>query len=222
MDPRPDQVLQIIADKPKLIYYNPRYFSSTNITSRRYSRGDVYYLDINFELKEPIGNNVSSVFVLYEYRDHTYRQTFLELGFRFCDLLLKNKLFGKPLRKAGIRNCPMAPGAYNLVNMTAAMEDVPDAWAVYPKGRVYVNLTMVESRELIFSSSVDYELKKVILTELMETFQLRSLSSQNSIDEMLNPHKYSPSGARRPPMMIKLRAIFSKQYNPMTILNKMW
>ncbi|GBP58570.1 hypothetical protein EVAR_40853_1 [Eumeta japonica] len=158
-------MLQIIAEKPKITYYNPRYISSINMTSRRYSRGDVYYLDLNFELKEPIGNNVSSVFVLYEYRDHAYRQTFVELGFRICDLLLKNKLFWKTGAPGWNTKLPDSTGC-----LQPREYDSGDGGragrlgGVLPKGRVYMNLTMVDHKELMSSGFIDYEFKKMTET----------------------------------------------------------
>ncbi|GBP58575.1 hypothetical protein EVAR_40858_1 [Eumeta japonica] len=45
--------------------------------------------------------------------------------------------------------------------MTVALEDIPDAWALYSKGRVYINIAMLKHRELIASGYIDYEFKKM-------------------------------------------------------------
>ncbi|GBP58574.1 hypothetical protein EVAR_40857_1 [Eumeta japonica] len=236
-------MLRITADKPKITHRNPVFFSYINMTSRRYSRADVSYIGLNFELLEPIGNNVSEkyekrptvhsmfsstsesngnglrasynisllfaksgkpqtigeqlispaiekvecldediqtyvqhlmalhddfkfkfedilsmeippwiinpfnetkvenvilqeellelstngelkcVFVLYEYRDHTYRQTFAEIGFPLCDLLLKNKLFGKPLRQGWNTKLPNSTGCQPGWHVLTLSED---------------------------------------------------------------------------------------------------
>ncbi|XP_059057816.1 uncharacterized protein LOC131851343 [Achroia grisella] len=149
-------------EHPNITYWDTNYFEYVNVSSRRHSRKDpFYYVDIHAKTVVTIGNNFTGNFYFYEFLSNQYKRGFVEMHFKFCDLVLNNKFFGAAMKK-NIKTCPLPVGEHHLYNMTIPIEQVPRGFP-FTKGRIYVNGTVTDTNKVVVAGYIDLELKEFIV-----------------------------------------------------------
>ncbi|KAI5639786.1 hypothetical protein NE865_07686 [Phthorimaea operculella] len=149
-------------EHPNVTYINSRYIGYLNQTIRRYHRRDpVYYYDLHFVALVAIDNFVKIEFFFYEWLTNQYKPTFVEMRFRWCDLIHKDKFFGAAMRQGKLaKPCPHPAGEYHLYNMTVPGAAIPFSFP-FNRGRIYCTLTDSRYNVTIATLYVDMEIKTV-------------------------------------------------------------
>ncbi|RVE49894.1 hypothetical protein evm_005487, partial [Chilo suppressalis] len=153
------KIRYISTEHPSVTYYNTKYLKYVNLTSQRYGRENpFYYVGLHLETLIYFSNNVSVDFYFYEFLSNVYKRGFIEMHFKFCDLLHKDSFFGAPMRQGKfLQPCPYPPGSYNLYNMSIDVRVIPPGFP-FRKGRIYCNLTY--EKTLFASGFIDMEVKE--------------------------------------------------------------
>ncbi|KAI5645296.1 hypothetical protein NE865_02844 [Phthorimaea operculella] len=121
----------ISIEYPQITHLNPKIISYANSSVRRYSRKDpVYYYELHANVLVPLDNKFSYQFYFYkEWMPNVYKPTFLEMHYKHCDLLEKDKLFGRTMRQGKLSGpCPHPPGEYHLYNMSVPSAELPESF----------------------------------------------------------------------------------------------
>ncbi|XP_073961958.1 uncharacterized protein [Choristoneura fumiferana] len=108
--PSVEKKLYMAAERPVVTFINRNYISYANITSFRYGRRNPqYYVNLHMSTTFTVGNNVTVSFWFYEYYSSQYRRSFLEMSFKWCNLVYKDTFFGPALRRNLPKSCPHKP-----------------------------------------------------------------------------------------------------------------
>ncbi|XP_059057811.1 uncharacterized protein LOC131851338 [Achroia grisella] len=87
-------------EHPRAVYFDTKYLSYINITSRRHSRADpFYYVDLHLNILVPVGDNVTVSFYFYELLTNVYKRGFIEMHKGVCNLILNDKFFGGAMKR---------------------------------------------------------------------------------------------------------------------------
>ncbi|XP_026741676.1 uncharacterized protein LOC113503783 [Trichoplusia ni] len=118
-----------------------------------------YYVGINTKTLVVVGNNIKLDFYFYQFLTNRYRPSFIEMHFKFCELVA-DSFIGATLKRAfNDRTCPYPPGIYDLENLSLAY--VPKGFP-FTKGRIICNLTMTErsgTTKYVGHGYIDIEVK---------------------------------------------------------------
>ncbi|XP_028171000.1 uncharacterized protein LOC114360477 [Ostrinia furnacalis] len=130
------------------------------MTSQRYGRSNpFYYVGLHFSTSKWIDNNVSLDFYFYEYLSNVYKRGFIEMHFKLCNLIHKDKFFGAAMKQGKFSQpCPYPPGEYHLYNMTINHLSIPRSFP-FNEGRIYCNISYF--KRLVAAGYIDMELKEV-------------------------------------------------------------
>ncbi|XP_059057815.1 uncharacterized protein LOC131851342 [Achroia grisella] len=146
-------------EHPKIYYLDTNHIEYANVTARRHGRKDpFYYVDIHARTHVALGNNYTAHFYFFEFLSNQYKRGFIEMHFRYCDLILNNKFFGAAMKKNLPAICPFPKGEYHLYNMTIPIEEVPRVFP-FTRGRIYVNLTILDA-DVVMAAYIDLEVKE--------------------------------------------------------------
>ncbi|XP_073961919.1 uncharacterized protein [Choristoneura fumiferana] len=152
-----DQRFYLATERPVLLYVDSKYYSYVNFTTTRFGRRNpLYYVNLHYTSLFTFDNNLTVSFWFYEYYSSQYRRSFLEMSFKWCNLVYKDMFFGPALRRNLPKSCPHKPGDYHLVNMTLSISAMPSF--PFTKGRIYCNMTL--RQETIVAGYIDMELKR--------------------------------------------------------------
>ncbi|KAJ8712080.1 hypothetical protein PYW07_004922 [Mythimna separata] len=128
--------------------------------SKRLNRQDPrHFVDIQVQTLVTVSNNFKLDFYFYQFSTNRYQPSFVEMHFKFCDMMQFDTIFGSAmLTAAGGQKCPYPPAFYDLKNMTISY--VPKNFP-FTKGRIYCNGTLTEGGVIrdVFRGSVDLEVK---------------------------------------------------------------
>ncbi|KAL4705178.1 hypothetical protein ACJJTC_018424, partial [Scirpophaga incertulas] len=157
-----EKIRYISTEHPSVLYYNPKYFAYANLTSQRYGRTNpFYYVGFHYENLVPMSNNLTVHFYFLEYLSNVYKRSFVEMHFKFCDLIHKDNFFGAPMRQGKLLgSCPYPPGKYNLYNMSIDIRVIPPGFP-FTKGRIFANLTGTHNKDLWGNGYIDMEVKEI-------------------------------------------------------------
>ncbi|KAI5652124.1 hypothetical protein NE865_00462 [Phthorimaea operculella] len=157
-----EKVTYLSLEHPTVPFFHTKYLSGVNVSASRRGRSNpVYYVSINFYVHVYFGNNVSIDFFFYEWLSNRYQPSFVEMRFKFCNLVHKDSFFGPAFKQGQLnRPCPYPPGPYNLKNMTINPEVIPKAFP-FRKGRIIVNVTLLTTMEQVVHGYIDMELKQI-------------------------------------------------------------
>ncbi|KAJ8714849.1 hypothetical protein PYW08_004830 [Mythimna loreyi] len=155
------KITYISVEHPQVTYYHPKYLTYANLTSVRYGRSNpVYYVGLNFVSLVPIDSNIYVDVYFHELLTNQYKRSFIEFHFNWCYLTEKDMFFGAALRAAGINNCPLPPGPYNLNNMTINPSVIPKGFP-FTRGRIYANFTHLKTKDRVADGYIDMRLATV-------------------------------------------------------------
>ncbi|CAH0589266.1 unnamed protein product [Chrysodeixis includens] len=146
-------------EHPVVTFIDTTVFEYFNLTNHRKNRHDPrYYVGINTKTVVVVGNNLKLDFYFYQYLTNGYRPSFIEMHFKFCELVA-DSFIGPTLKRAfKNRTCPYPPGVYDLEDLSLAY--VPKGFP-FTKGRIIANLTYTErgSSRYVGHGYIDIELK---------------------------------------------------------------
>ncbi|KAI8432424.1 hypothetical protein MSG28_004818 [Choristoneura fumiferana] len=140
-------VLQVIPERTNVLWTNEKYVSDVKFYVKRYARRGLYYINLEGTTKHVWANNISAHLVFYEYLHNEYKRSFVEMHFKFCDLLRKDPYIGKALLATGI-TCPLPAGEHKLNNITVPTDHFPNV-VPFEKFKVDINITLLPAEELI-------------------------------------------------------------------------
>ncbi|KAJ8712084.1 hypothetical protein PYW07_004926 [Mythimna separata] len=103
-------------------------------------------------------NKLKIDFYFYQFLSNRYQPSFVEMHFKFCDMIQSDTIFGPALLTAMGSTCPYPPGIYDLKNMSIPY--VPKNFP-FTKGRIYCNATLTEGgvTRAIGHGHIDVEVK---------------------------------------------------------------
>ncbi|CAH0718735.1 unnamed protein product, partial [Brenthis ino] len=139
--------VQVIPERVKVVYMNEKYLYNYTFVIKRYSRRGPYCLNAEATLKHEWNNNVTINLIFNEFLHNEYRRSFIELHYKYCDLLKNEKYLGASIAAYGIK-CPMAAGTYRFMNFTTPMEKFPNVFP-YEYARVDIEVTVTATSESI-------------------------------------------------------------------------
>ncbi|XP_039747191.1 uncharacterized protein LOC120624612 [Pararge aegeria] len=137
--------VQFIPERVKVVYTNPKYFHNYTYSVKRYGRKSGYYINIESTLKQEWNNNVTLHLIFNQYLHNEYRRSFIELHYKFCDLLKDEKFFAPRIIQYGIK-CPLPIGTYRFTNLTIPMEEFPSVFP-YERTRIDIESTITSTSE---------------------------------------------------------------------------
>ncbi|KAJ8714846.1 hypothetical protein PYW08_004827 [Mythimna loreyi] len=147
-------------ERPKITYFDPKYFNKVFALSRRLNRQDPrHYLEVYVDTRIQMDNTMKLEFFVYQFLTNRYKPSFIELHYQLCDLINLDPLIGKVVLNAlGGRTCPYPPGVYDLKNLSVPF--VPKGFP-FTKGRIYINVSLTDSGEIknIGRAYIDMEFK---------------------------------------------------------------
>ncbi|KAJ2941216.1 hypothetical protein O0L34_g10451 [Tuta absoluta] len=159
---RGDKIRFLKVEHPNVTFINAKYVGYLNQTVHRYNRRDpVYYHDLHFEALVSMDNWLKIEFFFFEWLTNQYKPTFVEMRFRWCDLILKDKFFGAAMKQGKLaKPCPHPPGIYHLYNMTVPGAAIPGSFP-FSRGRIYCNLTDSRNHQFVAALYINMEIKIV-------------------------------------------------------------
>ncbi|XP_073961300.1 uncharacterized protein isoform X1 [Choristoneura fumiferana] len=152
----------ILTEHAVITHLNSSYVCYTNFTSKRHGRrSPMYYVDIHYRSLVPFDNTFKADFYFYEFLSNEYRRGFVEMHFKWCDLIHKDPFFGAAMNQGKFRRpCPFPPDDYHMYNMSIPSAAIPPGFP-FTKGRIYANVT--HRGYDVFGGYIDMELKEKIL-----------------------------------------------------------
>ncbi|KAI8439118.1 hypothetical protein MSG28_012976 [Choristoneura fumiferana] len=101
----------ILTEHAVITHLNSSYVCYTNFTSKRHGRrSPMYYVDIHYRSLVPFDNTFKADFYFYEFLSNEYRRGFVEMHFKWCDLIHKDPFFGAAMNQGKFRRpCPFPP-----------------------------------------------------------------------------------------------------------------
>ncbi|CAH2266415.1 jg1012 [Pararge aegeria aegeria] len=143
--------VQFIPERVKVVYTNPKYFHNYTYSVKRYGRKSGYYINIESTLKQEWNNNVTLHLIFNQYLHNEYRRSFIELHYKFCDLLKDEKFFAPRIIQYGIK-CPLPIGTYRFMNLSISLEEFPSVFP-YERARIDVVYATTNTSEIIYPPS---------------------------------------------------------------------
>ncbi|KAL4719755.1 hypothetical protein ACJJTC_013315 [Scirpophaga incertulas] len=104
----------MIPERANITYLSPKYVKDAQLYITRFGRRSPYYLNIKGTTIRPWNNNVTLNFLFYEYLHNEYKRSFVEVHFKFCDMMNSDPYIGGMLLKHGIK-CPLTPVRFFLI-----------------------------------------------------------------------------------------------------------
>ncbi|XP_052750406.1 uncharacterized protein LOC116413485 [Galleria mellonella] len=155
-----DKIRYISTERPHVMYYNRKFLSYVNITSRRFSRKNpFYYVDLHFNILRSIDNNFTMNFYFAQDVGNGHFRVILDMHEKWCQFITMDNIFGVAMKQGKLlKPCPHPPGDYHLYNMSIPVENIPRSLP-YLKGRIYSNITHTSLKEPICSGYIDMEIK---------------------------------------------------------------
>nr|XP_053609844.1 uncharacterized protein LOC128674887 [Plodia interpunctella] len=120
--------LEIVPEKPEIIYTNPKYIKDLKFTVHRKGRGSPYYIDFYVESLTGCGDNLTVNLKIYEYIGGNYVPLGIQGNFTLCDFLANEPYLGKMfMNQVQKQNytCPFRPGVYEFNDLLFHLEDFP-------------------------------------------------------------------------------------------------
>ncbi|XP_062530392.1 uncharacterized protein LOC101738215 isoform X1 [Bombyx mori] len=156
------RIKYLAVEHPHVSYHNLSYLEVAKLTAQRYGRRNpVYYVGLNLKTVVTFDNNIIIDFIFYEFLSNTYRRTFVEMHYPWCDLIFKDMFFGPALRQGKLlKPCPHPPDDYKLVNMTVPPAAIPSSFP-FRKGRILANLTTAKPKHWVACGHIDMEIKEI-------------------------------------------------------------
>ncbi|XP_021203275.1 uncharacterized protein LOC110385085 isoform X1 [Bombyx mori] len=119
--------LEVIPERPEIIYTNENYVKNVKASVRRPSRNSKYVLNIDLVTLQQWNKNVTFHFNIYENLHNEYKISFVNIpDMNFCEVI-KFQLFQKTLENTMVK-CPLPAGHIHVPNLTLAIPDFPYTW----------------------------------------------------------------------------------------------
>ncbi|XP_073961957.1 uncharacterized protein [Choristoneura fumiferana] len=152
----------ILTQRPAVTYFNKTYIAYIKVSSQRHGRSNpLYYVDIHYKSVVPFDNEFKVDFYFFELLSNEYRRGFVEMHFKWCDLIHKNPFFGAPMRQGKLlKPCPYPPDVYDMYNMTIPSLAIPPGFP-FTKGRIFANVS--HHGNAVYCGHMDMELKEKIV-----------------------------------------------------------
>ncbi|KAI8435535.1 hypothetical protein MSG28_003831 [Choristoneura fumiferana] len=84
-----------------------KYAADLKFYVNRYGRKSKYYIQLEGTLKHVWVNNVTAHLIFFEYLHNEYKRSFVEMHFKFCDMLKTDPYVGQAVAATGV-TCPLA------------------------------------------------------------------------------------------------------------------
>ncbi|XP_045785519.1 uncharacterized protein LOC123881036 [Maniola jurtina] len=137
--------VQFVPERVKVVYMNEKYFYNYTWAVKRYSRNSGYFINIEATIKKEWNNNVTFNLIFNEFLHNEYRRSFVELHYKFCDLLKYEKFIGHRVLEYGIK-CPLVADTYRFINLTIPLEEFPSVFP-YERARIDIEYSITNTSE---------------------------------------------------------------------------
>ncbi|CAH0718736.1 unnamed protein product, partial [Brenthis ino] len=129
------------------MYMNEKYLYNYSYFIKRYSRRSPHYIIMETALKHEWNNNVTVNIICNEFLHNEYRRSFIELHYKYCDMLKFEKYVGARFADFGFK-CPLVAEKRYFMNFTPPINEFPNVFP-YENARIDVEFTVTATSESI-------------------------------------------------------------------------